>query len=328
MIKRREFIAGLGSAAAWPLAARAQQAAMPVIGWLDGQSPEWLRERLPAFRRGLAETGYVEGRDVIVEYRWAENDNDRLSALAADLVRRHVAVIVAATTPSALTAKAATQTIPIVFTTGSDPVALGLVASLNRPTGNLTGLATLSGDIATKRLALLHELVPAIASIAMLVNPANPSALQAETKDLQSAAHVLGVRVLVLNGGTESDIAAAFATLVEQQVSALLISADAVFQTVDHQIISLAARYAIPTMFYGRASVAAGGLLSYGADVRDGFHQVGLYAGRILKGAKPADLPVVQSTKFELVINLKTAKALGLTIPETLLATADEVIEQ
>jgi putative tryptophan/tyrosine transport system substrate-binding protein len=327
LMRRREFIAGLGSLAVWPMVARAQQPAMPVIGWLDAQSPESEQEILPVFRRGLAETGYVEGRNVIVEYRWAENDNDRLSALAADLVRRHVAVIVAATTSSALAAKAATQTIPIVFSIGSDPVALGLVASLNRPTANLTGVATLSGDIAPKRLALLHELVPAIASIAMLVNPANPNFVQAETKDLQSAAHVLGVRVLVLNGGTESDIAAAFATLVEQQVSALLISADTFFYAAGHQIMSLAARYAIPTMFYDRASVAAGGLLSYGADLRDVSRQVGLYAGRILKGEKPADLPVVQPTKFELTINLKTAKALGLTIPETLLATADELIE-
>jgi putative ABC transport system substrate-binding protein len=236
-------------------------------------------------------------------------------------------VIVAHTTPTALAAQAATRTIPIVFSMGSDPVALGLVASLNRPTGNLTGVATLSGDIAPKRLALLHELVPAIASIAMLVNPANPSFVQAETKDLQSAAHVLGVRVMVLNGGTESDIAAAFATLVERQVSALLISNDTFFYAARHQIISLAARYAIPTMFYDRASVAAGGLLSYGTDLRDGFRQVGLYAGRILKGEKPGDLPVVQPTKFELAINLKTAKALGLTIPEVLLATADEVIQ-
>jgi putative tryptophan/tyrosine transport system substrate-binding protein len=205
-MRRREFIVGLGSAAAWPLTVRAQQPTMLVVGWLDGQSPESEQAFLPGFRRGLTETGYVEGRNVIVEYRWAENDNDRLSALAADLVRRHVAVIVAATTSSALAAKAATQSIPIVFTMGNDPVALGLVASLNRPTGNLTGVATLSGDIATKRLALLHELVPAIASIAMLVNPANPSYVQAETKDLQSAAHVLGMRVLILNGGTESEV--------------------------------------------------------------------------------------------------------------------------
>jgi putative ABC transport system substrate-binding protein len=326
-MRRREFIAGLGTAAAWPVAVRAQQPAVPVVGWLDGQSPESAQEVLPAFRKGLAETGYVEGRNVTIEYRWAENDNDRLSALAADLVRRHVAMIVAATTSSALTAKAATQTIPIVFRIGSDPVALGLVASLNRPTGNLTGVAVLAGDIAPKRLALLHELVPTITSIAMLVNPANPRLFQAETKDLQSAAHVLGVRVLVLNGGNESDIAAAFATLLEQQVSALLISADSLFYTAGHQIISLAARYAIPTMFYNRASVAAGGLFSYGDDFSAGSRPMGLYAGRILRGEKPADLPVVQPTKFDLVINLKTAKALGLTIPETLLATADEVIQ-
>jgi putative ABC transport system substrate-binding protein len=250
----------------------------------------------------LAETGYVEGRNVIVEYH------------AADLVRRHVAVIVATTTSSALAAKAATQTIPIVFSTGKDPVALGLVASLNPPATNLTGVAILAADIAPKRLALLHELVPAITSVAMLVNPGNPSYVQAETKDLQSAARVLGVRVLVLNGGTESDIAAAFATLVEQQVSALLISADSFFLAGSQQIISLAARYAIPTMFYDRASVAAGGLLSYGNDLDDGTRQVGVYVGRILKGEKPADLPLVQPTKFDLVINLKTAKALGLTI--------------
>jgi putative ABC transport system substrate-binding protein len=231
---------------------------MPTIGWLDLVSPESARELLLAFRKGLAETGYVEGRNVIVEYRWAENDNDRLSALAADLVRRHVAVIVASTTSSALAAKAATQNIPIVFQTGSDPVALGLVASLNRPTGNLTGVAAVNAEIAPKRLALLHELVPAIRSIAMLVNPANPNLFRAETTDLQTAAHVLGVRVLVLNGGTESDIAAAFATIVEQQVSALLISADGFFRTAGHQIMSLAARYAIPTMFFNRASVAAG----------------------------------------------------------------------
>jgi putative ABC transport system substrate-binding protein len=326
-MRRRDFIAGLGGVATGPLVARAQQPAVPVVGWLNAVSPESVRELLPEFREGLAETGYVEGRNVTVEYRWAENDSDRLSALAADLVRRRVAVIVATTTSSALAAKAATQNIPIVFLTGSDPVALGFVASLNRPTGNLTGIAAVNAEIAPKRLALLHELVPVIGSIAMLVNPANPNLFQAETKDLQSAAHVLGVRVLVLYGGTESDIAAAFATLVEQQVSALLISADGFFRAAGNQIISLAARYAIPTMFYNRVSVAAGGLLSYGADLRDVHRQIGFYAGRILKSEKPADLPVVQPTKFELVINLNTAKALGLTIPETLLATADEIIQ-
>jgi putative tryptophan/tyrosine transport system substrate-binding protein len=328
MIRRRQFITGLGSAATWPLVARAQQSAVPVIGLLSSQSADDDYENFTVpFLQGLKETGYVEGQNVAVEYRFAENQYDRLPALAADLVRRRVAVIVAYTTNTALAAQAATRTIPIVFSMGSDPVALGLVASLNRPTGNLTGVATLSGDIAPKRLALLHELVPSIASIAMLVNPANPSFVQAETKDLQSAARVLGVRVAVLNGGTESDIAAVFATLVERQVSALLISNDTFIYAARHQIISLAARYAIPTMFYDKASVAAGGLLSYGTDLRDGFRHVGLYAGRILKGEKPGDLPVVQPTKFELAINLKTAKALGLTIPETLLATADEVIQ-
>jgi putative ABC transport system substrate-binding protein len=283
MIKRREFIAGLGSAAAWPLVARAQQPAVPVIGWIDGQSQESVQERLPAFRTGLAETGDVEGRNVIVEYRWGENDSDRLSALAADLVRRHVAVIVAATTSSALAAKAATETIPIVFNMGSDPVTLGLVTSLNRPTGNLTGVVVLAADIAAKHLALLHELVPAVVSIAMLVNQANPNFFQAETKDLQSAARVLGVRMLVLNGGTESDIAAAFATLVQQQVGALLVSADSLFYAARHQIMSLAARYAVPTMFFDKASVAAGGLLSYGSYFPGIDHQAGVYVGRILK---------------------------------------------
>jgi putative ABC transport system substrate-binding protein len=325
-MKRREFIAGLGSTVAWPLAVRAQQPAMPVIGWLDLQSPEAARESVPAFQQGLAETGYVEGRNVIVEYRWAENHIDRLPALAVDLVRRRVAVIVAVTTAGALAAKAATQTIPIVFRVGSDPVEIGLVATFNRPAGNLTGIANLSTAIISKRLALLHELLPAV-MIATLVNPANPRFTQIETRDLQAAAGVLGVRMLVLNGGTASDIAGAFATLVERQAGALLISADATFMASRDQITSLAARYAIPTMFSDRASAAAGGLLSYGNDFPDVNRQVGLYAGRILKGEKPADLPVVQPTKFELVINLKTAKALGLTIPETLLATADEVIQ-
>jgi putative tryptophan/tyrosine transport system substrate-binding protein len=326
-MRRREFIAGLGGAAAWPVVARAQQPAMPVIGWLDLQSPEAARESVPAFQQGLAETGYVEGRNVVVEYRWAENHIDRLPALAADLVRRRVAVIVAVTTESALAAKAATPTIPIVFRVGSDPVEIGLVATFNRPAGNLTGIANLTTAIISKRLALLHELVPAIASIATLVNPANPRFTQIETRDLQAAAGVLGVRMLVLNGGTASDIAGAFATLVERQAGALLISADATFMASRDQITSLAARYAIPTMFADRASAAAGSLLSYGNDFPDVNRQVGVYTGRILNGGKPADLPVVQPTKFELVINLKTAKALGLTIPETLLATADEVIQ-
>jgi putative tryptophan/tyrosine transport system substrate-binding protein len=280
----------------------------------------------PAFQQGLAETGYVEGRNVIVEYRWAENHNDRLPALAADLVRRRVAVIVAVSTASALAAKPATQTIPIVFRVGSDPVEIGLVTTFNRPAGNLTGIANMSTHIISKRLALLHELFPAV-MIATLVNPANPRFTQIETRDLQAAAGVLGVRILVLNGGTASDIAGAFATLVERQAGALLISADSTFMASRDQITSLAARYAIPTMFADRAAAAAGGLFSYGNNFPAVNHQVGVYAGRILNGQKPADLPVMQPTKFELVINLKTAKALGLTIPETLLATADEVIQ-
>jgi putative ABC transport system substrate-binding protein len=293
---------------------------------IDSRSPEAERESVPAFRQGLAEIGYVEGRNVVVDYRWAENDIDRLPALAADLVRRRVAVIVALGTTSALAAKAVTQTIPIVFRAGSDPVEIGLVATFNRPAGNLTGVANFSGSMVSKRLALLHELLPSV-MIATLVNPANPRFAQIETRDLQAAAGVLGVRVLVLNGGTASDIAGAFATLVEQQAGALLISADAWFLAARDQITSLAARYAIPTMFSDRTSAIAGGLLSYGFEVSDVNRQVGVYAGRILKGEKPADLPVQQPTKFELVINLKTAKALGLTIPETLLATADEVIQ-
>jgi putative tryptophan/tyrosine transport system substrate-binding protein len=324
-MKRREFIAGLGSAAAWPLAARAQQPAMPVIGWL-ARSPETEREALPAFQQGLAETGYVEGRNVVVEYGWAENHNDRLPALAADVVRRRVAVIVALGTASALAAKAATQTIPIVFRVGNDPIEMGLVASFNRPGGNITGIANLSGPVVSKRLALLHELLPAV-MIATLVNPTNPRFTEAETRDLQAAASVLGVRMLVLNGGTTGEIAAAFATLIEQKAGALLISADASFDAARDQITSLAARHAMPTMFLNRASTEAGGLLSYGPDVSEVNHQVGLYAGRILRGEKPGDLPVQAPTKFELIINMKTAKTLGLTIPETLLATADEVIQ-
>jgi putative ABC transport system substrate-binding protein len=326
-MRRRDFITVFSSALVWPLAVRAQQSAMPTIGWLDFESPQAARDAIPAFQQGLAEAGYVEGRNVVVEYRWAEGHNERLRALAADLVRRQVGVIFASTTPSALAAKAVTQTIPVVFRIGSDPVELGLVASFNHPAGNLTGVANGTADITTKRLALLHELVPVVSSIGMLVNPTNPNYARAETKDLPSAAGVLGVRVLVLNAATESDVAAAFATLIEQHAGALLISADTFFYVARDQIVSLAARHAIPTIFYERASVAAGGLLSYGPDLLDANRQAGLYAGRILGGEKPADLPVVQPTTFELAINLKTAKALGLEIPASILAGADEVIE-
>ena len=326
-IRRREFITLLGGAAAWPLAARAQQSAIPVIGWLDFESQGAARDAIPAFQRGLVETGYVVGRNVLVEYRWAEGHRDRLPELAADLVRRQATMIVAATTASALAAKVATQTIPVVFRIGSDPVEIGLVASLNRPGGNITGIANLAAEITAKRLALLHELVPATTSIAFLVNPANPSFAQVETENVRSAARVLAVHLLLLNAVTASDIASAFATLVEQQAAALLLSADTFFFSVRDQIISLAARYAIPSMFFDTASVAAGGLLSYGPDLLSANYQVGIYAGRILSGQRPADLPVVQATKFELVINLKTAKALGLTIPPGMFAIADEIIE-
>jgi putative tryptophan/tyrosine transport system substrate-binding protein len=326
-MRRREFIAGLG-AAAWPLAARAQQAAVPVIGWLHGGAPEAAREAIPAFRQGLAETGYVEGRNVAVEYRWAMGDGERLPALAADLVRKKVSAIV--TLPSILAAsaaKAATQTIPVVFFIGADPIELGLVASFNRPGGNLTGVANQTAEIAAKRLQLLHELVPAVASIAMLVNPANSFFTQIETRDLPSAASILGVHLLVLNAGTESEIAAAFANLVEQRAGAILLGSDFFFWGAREQIVSLAARYAIPTMFAESAAVAAGGLVSYLSDLRGSFRQIGLYTGRILNGEKPSDLPVVQPTKFELVINLRTAKALGLMVPQSILLRADEVIE-
>jgi putative ABC transport system substrate-binding protein len=325
-MKRREFITLVSSAAAWPLAARAQQP-MPVIGWLDFEAPKAAREMIPAFLQGLAETGYVEGRNVVVEYRWADGQLDQLPGLAADLVRRKVAIIVASTTASAITVKAATQTIPVVFRVGSDPVEIGLVASLNRPGGNLTGVANLASEITAKRLALLHELVPAIASIALLVNLANAAFAQAETRHLQSAADILGVRVLTLNAGIGRDLSAAFKTLIEQQAGAVLISGDTYFYGVREQIISLAARNGIPVMFFDSASVAAGGLLSYGVDLLGANRQVGLYAGRILGGERPADLPVVQTTKFKLAINLKAAKALGLAVPPTLLALADEVIE-
>jgi putative tryptophan/tyrosine transport system substrate-binding protein len=326
-MRRREFIAGLGTTAAWPVVAQGQ-AAVPVIGWLHGGTMEAARDTIPAFHQGLAEIGYVEGRNIAVEYRWAEGDAERLTALAADLVRKKVTVIVAL--PSILTAraaKAATQSIPVVFFEGGDPVEVGLVASFNRPGGNLTGIYAQSAEIAAKRLALLHEMVPAATSIGVLVNPANLYFTQIETRDLPSASRLLGVRVQFINGGTESDIAAAFATLVEQQAGALLVGSDFFFWAVRDEIISLAAHYKMPTMFFESTAVAAGGLVNYAPSLRDLYRQVGIYAGRILNGEKPADLPVLQPTKFEFFINLKTAKALGLTIPETLLATADEVIQ-
>jgi putative tryptophan/tyrosine transport system substrate-binding protein len=319
---RREFVAGLGSAAVWPAVARAQQRPVPVIGWL-ARVPGTMERFLSGFKQGLAETGYVVGRNVTIELR----EGDDLRALAVDLVRRHVTVIVVVGGEGAKAAKAAAQTIPVVFTMGGDPVETGVVASLNRPSGNLTGIVIVGDELAAKRLELLHKLVPAAAPIAMLGGLAGSELNQAEARAMQSAADVLGVRLLVLNATTESEVAAAFANLVEQRAGALVTSSGVFRVAALNQIISLASRYAIPTLFYDRDAVAGGGLASYGAKLDETRRQMGVYTGRILKGEKPADLPIMQPTKFEFVINLKTAKALGLTVPETLLATADEVIQ-
>jgi putative tryptophan/tyrosine transport system substrate-binding protein len=321
-VKRREFIAGLGGAAVWPVVAWAQQPAMPVIGWL-ARVPGTMERFLPAFKLGLAESGYVVGRNVTIEPR----EGDELPALAADLVRQRVTVIAVLGIAGAQAVKAATQSIPIVFLMGSDPVETGVVASLNRPSGNLTGVTGVGDEIAAKRFELLHKLVPAADPIAMLASLAGSELNQAETRAMQSAARVLGVRLLVLRASTESEVAAAFANLVEQHAGALVTGSNVFSAAACDQIISLAGRYAVPTLFYDRAQVADGGLASYGAKLDEVRRQMGIYTGRILKGEKPADLPIIRPTSFEFVINLKTAKAFGLTIPETLLATADEVIQ-
>jgi ABC-type uncharacterized transport system substrate-binding protein len=323
-MRRRKFITLLGAATAWPLAARAQQA-MPVIGFLNGASPDGYAPMVVAFHQGLKEAGYIEGQNVTIEYRWANGQYDQLPALANDLVGRQVSVIAATSTPANLMAKAATDTIPIVFTTGSDPVQLGLVASLNRPGGNVTGVTQLTGEVAPKRLELAHELVPTATVIGLLVNPGSPIA-EVVTKASQEAATTLGVLLEVLRASSEAEIDDAFITF-QKRIGALVIGTDAFFSGHAELFAALAIRHRLPTIYEYRPFVVAGGLISYGGSVTESYRLAGVYTGRILKGDKPAELPVLQSTKVELLLNLKTAKALGITVPLSLLGRADEVFE-
>jgi putative tryptophan/tyrosine transport system substrate-binding protein len=327
-IRRREFITLLGTgAAAWPVVARAQQGAMPVVGFLSARSPPEAAGVLAAFRQGLGEAGFFEGKNVTIEYRWAEGQYDRLPELAAQLVRRQVAVIAATGgEPSPLAAKAATSTIPVVFTIGGDPVETGLVASLNRPGGNLTGTTIMAVEMGPKRLELIRELVPQASAVTILTNPSFPTAL-AEARGVQDAARVLAIQVNVVNASTEGEIDTAFTNVVQQKIGALMVGTDPFLLGQRDQIAGLAARHAIPTMYFLREFVQAGGLLSYGPDIRRGYRQAGVYTGYILNGSKPGDLPVLRPTSFLLSVNLKTARALSLTLPPTLLALADEVIE-
>ena len=326
-MKRREFIALLGGAAAWPLAAGAQQAAVPVVGVLSAEWPNLFSDRLRAFHDGLRETGYVEGRNLAIEYRWAEGRNDRLPALADELVRLQVTVIVSTSTPAVLAARTATTTIPFVFFIAVDPVQLGLVTSLSRPEGNLTGVVNLNVEVAAKRLELLHELVPTATIVALLVNPTSTAIAETTTTELEAAARTLGLELHVLYASSEGEIDAAFATLVRLQAGALVIGADALFNSRSEQLAALTIRHRVPAIYQYREFVSTGGLMAYGSTVLDTYRPLGVYTGRILKGEKPAELPVQQATKVELVINMKTAKALGLTIPLPMIGRVDEVIE-
>ena len=327
-MRRRNFIAGLASTtAALPLTARAQQRAMPVIGFLDSRAPNDAPQLLTAIRQGLKETGFVEGQNVAIEYRFAENHNERLPALAADLVHRQVTVLVTPPTPAALAAKAATSTVPIIFLTAGDPVQLGLVASLARPGGNATGVTILAVAVAAKRLELLHQLIPAVHVVALLVNPENPDLAEANSNSVQSAARTLGLELYVLNASTERDFDAVFAKLAQLHAGGLVIGGDPFFTAKQEQLAALAVRHAVPVVYENREFAAAGGLMSYGGNITDAFRLAGVYAARILKGERPADLPVQQATKVELYINLKTAKALGISVPIPVLGRADEVIE-
>jgi putative ABC transport system substrate-binding protein len=326
-MRRRDFISLVGGMAGWPFAARAQRPTLPLIGYLSSRSPDDTRHLLAAFLRGLGELGYVEGQGVMIEYRWALGQYDRLPAMAAELVGRPVAVLVATGgEPAALAAKAATSTVPIVFATGGDPVKLGLAASYNRPGGNATGINFMTATLEAKRLGLMHELLPHVVAVGALLNPDFPLA-ETQLQDLREAARTLHLQIHALRANTDRDIRAAFETVAQQHIGALVITAGPFFDTRRNELIALAARHAIPTMYQFREYAGAGGLMSYGIDPLDAYYQVGAYAGRILKGAKPAELPLLQPTKFEFVINLKTARVLSLEIPDKLLALADEVIE-
>jgi putative tryptophan/tyrosine transport system substrate-binding protein len=324
-MNRREFITLAGGMAVWPLAARAQQPAMPVVGFLNSASADAMLDRTRGFQKGLSEAGYVDGQNVTIEYRWADGQNDRVPALAADLAHRPVRVIVA-NYPPVLAAKAVTATIPIVFTSAADPVKVGLVASFNRPGGNVTGVYLVGSELESKRLELLHQLVPGAVSIGVLANPKYPDA-DRELRELQDAAAVVKRQIHIVSASTESEIDTAFATVVRQGADALLVASDPFFSSRRGQLVALAARYKLPTIFNQREYVETGGLVSYGTDFADGYRQAGIYTGRILKGERPSDLPVIQPTKFELVINLKTAKALSITVPQTLQIAATQVIE-